>query len=155
MVAPVLSPTAAGAWLVMAIMLVAVVGGPIYWWRSQFAQVPKPETELQQKARLQSESEVEMLKECTNVVVGLNRIIRSSIINADDNSYKWAGDMTVEFVNRVGGVERTNVFFKFGTDTGTDGLVHLRCSYESEAERRVRQHSDKHEFGRWNERAGR
>src|SRR5689334_7026038 len=49
-----LSPTAAGAWLVMAILLVVVVGGPIYWLRSQMAHVPKPETELEQTARLQS-----------------------------------------------------------------------------------------------------
>jgi hypothetical protein len=61
-----LSPTAAGAWLVLAVLLVVVVGGPIYWWRSQFAQVPKPETESQQKSRLQSEADVEMLKESTN-----------------------------------------------------------------------------------------
>jgi hypothetical protein len=142
-VSTTLSPTAAGAWLILAILLVAVVGGPIYWWRSQYAQVPKPETEWQQKARLQSESESEMLKECTNVVIGLNRIIRTSVVNTDDNPYKWAGDVTVEFINRVGGIERTNLEFRFGTDTGRDGQVHLRCSFESEAERRIRQHTDK------------
>ncbi len=142
-----LGPTAAGAWLVLAILLVVVVGGPIFWWRSEYAKVSKPETELQQKARLQSESEGEMLKECTNVIVGLTRIIHCSVANADDNFYKWTGEATLEFINRVGGIERTNLFFKFGTDTGDDGLVHLRCSTgsESEAERRVRQHSDKRE----------
>jgi hypothetical protein len=146
-----LSPTAAGAWLVLAILLVGVVGGPIYWWRTQIAQVPKPETELQQKIRLQTEADGEMLKECTNVIVGLTRIIRSSVANADDNPYKWAGDVTAEYVNRVGGIERTNICFKFGTDTGLDGLVHLRCSFEAEAERRTRQRTDKREFGRWSD----
>lgn len=150
-----LSPTAAGAWLVLAILLVVVVGGPIFWWRSQFSQVTKPETELQQKSRLQSEAEGEMLKECTNVVVGLTRIIRSSVWDADDNPYKWAGDITAEYVNRVGGVERTNIFFKFGTDTATNGLVHLRCSFEADADRRGRQRSDKREFGRWVDRLNR
>src|SRR5262249_25589567 len=67
---PVLSPTAAGAWLVLAILLVVVAGGPVYWWRSQLAQVPKPETELQLKSRLQSEAQLEMLKESTNAIVG-------------------------------------------------------------------------------------
>lgn len=150
-----LSPTAAGAWFFMAILLVVVVGGPVFWWRTQFAHVPKPETEHQQKARLQSEAEGQMLNECTNVLVGLSRIIRSSVTDSDDNPYKWSGDVTAEFINHVGGVERTNVFFKFGTDTGTDGLVHLRCGAESEAERRARQRNDKHEFGRWNEHARR
>jgi hypothetical protein len=138
-----LSPTAAGAWLVLAILLVVVVCGPIYWCRSQFAQAPKPETELQQQSRLQSEAELEMLKESTNVIVGLNRIIRASVSNSDDNPYKWTGEVVTEFVNRVGGVERTNLFFKFGTDTGQDGLVHLRCGVESEAERRARQRADR------------
>jgi hypothetical protein len=138
-----LSPTAAGAWLVLAILLVVVVGGPIYWWRSQLAQVPKPETELEQKLRLQSEAELEMLKESTNVVVGLNRIIRASVANGDDNPYKWGGEVVAEFINRVGGIERTNVFFKFRTDTGSDGLVndglvHLRCGVESEADHKAR-----------------
>jgi DNA-directed RNA polymerase subunit RPC12/RpoP len=138
-----LSPTAAGAWLVMAILLVVVVGGPIYWSCSQFAQVPKPETELQLTSRLQSEAELEMLKESTNVIVGLNRIIRVSVSNRDENPYRWAGEVVAEFVNRVGGVERTNIFFKFGTDTGSDGLVHLRCGVESEAEHRARQRTDR------------
>ena len=151
----ILSPTAAGAWLVMAILLVVVVGGPIYWWRSELAQVPKPESESQQKSRLQAEAEVEMLKESTNVIVGLNRIIRTTVADTDDNPYKWSGDVVAEFVNRVGGVERTNVMFKFGTDTGPDGLMHLRCSSESETERRSRQRSEKHEFSHWAERAAR
>lgn len=148
-----LGPTGAGAWLVLAVLMVVVVGGPIFWWRTQYAEVPKPETEAQQKARLQSEAEGEMLKECTNIIVGLTRIIHSSVVDADDNPYQWGGDATLEYVNRVGGIERTNLFFKFGTDTGTDGLVHLRCSFESEPERRTRQRGDKHEFGRWVERA--
>jgi hypothetical protein len=145
-----LGPTAAGAWLVLAILLVVVVGGPIFWWRSsQYSQVPKPETELQQQARLQSESEGEMLKECTNVIIGLTRIIHSSVTMSDDIPYKWTGRVTLEYINRVGGIERTNLFFKFGTDTGHDGLVHLRCGTESEAEseRRMRQHNDKHDGG--------
>jgi hypothetical protein len=133
----VLSPTPAGAWLILAILLVVVVGGPIYWWR----QAPRPESDWQLKTRLQGEAETEMLKETTNVIVGLNRIIRSSINNnnADDNPYRWSGEVTAEFVNKVGGIERTNVYFKFGTDTATNGLVHLWCGSESEADRKNHQ----------------
>jgi hypothetical protein len=91
-----------------------------------------------------------MLQECTNVIVGLNRIIRSSVTMNDADPYKWMGHVTVEFVNRVGGIERTNLFFKFGTDTGRDGLVHLRCNTETEAEseHRLRQHAERHETNR-------
>jgi hypothetical protein len=142
-VSKVLGPTGAGAWLVLAVLLVVVVGGPIFWWRSQYAHVPKPETEAQQILRLRSEAEGEMLKECTNVVVGLSRVIHSSIADLSDSPYRWSGDLTVEFVNRVGGIERTNLFFKFGTDTGGDGLVHLRCVSESEADRKARQRNEK------------
>jgi hypothetical protein len=131
-----ISPTAAGAWLILAVLLVVVVGGPIYWWRSQYAHVPKPETEGEQKSRLQAEAEVEMLKESTNAIVGLNRIIHLSVANSNDNPYKWSGAVTAEFVNRVGGVERTNINFKFQTDTLTNGLVYLRCTPV---------HGDKHE----------
>ena len=140
----ILSPTAAGAWLVMAILLVIVVGAPIYWWRSQYPDAPKPESELQQKARLQSEAEGEMLKECTNVVVGLTRIIRASVVTAEDDPHRWSGDVVTEFINHVGGIDRTNIFFKFRTDTGPDGLMHLRCSSEREADHRSRQRTEKH-----------
>jgi len=94
---------------------------------------------LQLTARLQAEAELEMLKEATNAVIGLTRIIHSSVVNADDTPYKWNGDVTAEFVTRVGGIERTNVFFKFGTDTGSNGVVHLWCGSESETDRKNRQ----------------
>lgn len=139
-----MSPTAAGAWLILAVLLLIVVGGPIYWWRSQYAHVPKPESEWQQITRLQSEAPVEMLKECTNVVVGLTRIIRSGIVTSEENPYRWSGEVVAEFINHVGGIDRTNVYFKFGTDTGPDGLVHLRCTSEPESERRSRQRTEKH-----------
>ena len=140
----ILSPTAAGAWLVMAVLLVIVVGVPIYLWRSLYPDGRKPETELQQYARLQSEAEGEMLKECTNVVVGLTRIIRASVVTAEEDPYRWSGDVVTEFINHVGGIDRTNISFKFRTDTGRDGLVHLRSTAEPEADRRSRQHAEKH-----------
>ncbi len=131
----------------MAILSVIVVGAPVYWWRSLYPDAPKPETELQQWARLQSEAEGEMLKECTNVVVGLTRIIRASVVTAAEDPHKWSGEVVVEFINHVGGIDRTNIFFKFRTDTGLekleDGLMHLRCSSESEADHRSRQRAEK------------
>jgi hypothetical protein len=93
--------------------------------------MPKPETEWQQKQRFQTEAETEMLKECTNAIVGLTRIIHTSVLDAEDNPQQWTGTVTAEFVNRMGGIERTNVPFKFSTDTGPDGLMHIRSSYDT------------------------
>ena len=93
--------------------------------------MPKPETEWQLKQRFQTEAETEMLKECTNAVVGLTRIIHTSVLDAEDNPQQWTGTVTAEFVNRMGGIERTNVPFKFSTDTGPDGLMHIRSSYDT------------------------
>ena len=97
-------------------------GSFIEWW---------PESELQQKSRWQSEAALEMLKECTNVIVGLSRIIHQSVLNADDNPQQWSGAITAEYINHMGGIERTNVPFKFSTDTGTDGLMHVHSWLDS------------------------
>src|ERR1044071_3504445 len=56
-------PESAGIWLIVATLLVVVVGTPLYWLQNQYAQMPKPESEWQQKRRFQTEAEVEMLKE--------------------------------------------------------------------------------------------
>jgi len=124
-------PETAGVWLIIGTLLIVVVGTPLYWLQNQYAQMPRPETEWQQKRRFQSEAETEMFKECTNVVVGLTRIIHSSVLDADDNPQQWTGAITAEFVNRLGGVERTNLLFRFSTDTGADGLMHIRSSFDS------------------------
>jgi len=124
-------PESAGIWLIIGTLLVLVIGTPLYWLQNQYAQMPKPETEWQQKSRFQSEAEAEMLKECTNVLVGLTRIIHSSVMSAEDNPQQWTGLVTAEFVNRFGGIERTNVPFRFGTDTGPDGLMHMRSTFDS------------------------
>ena len=121
----------AGIWLIIGTLLVVVIGTPLYWLQNQYAQMPKPETEWQQKSRFQAEAQTEMLKECTNVLVGLTRVIHSSVLDAEDNPQLWTGLVTAEFVNRFGGVERTNVPFRFSTDTGTDGLMHVRSFFDS------------------------
>lgn len=135
-------PDTAGLWLIIGTLLVLVIGTPLYWLQNQYAQMPKPETEWQQKLRFQSEAEKEMLKECTNAVVGLTRVIHYSVMDAEDNPQQWTGNVTAEFVNRLGGIERTNVPFRFNTDTGPDGLMHICSSFDttffSKLEKRAR-----------------
>lgn len=124
-------PESVGLWLIVGTLLIVVVGTPLYWLQNQYAQMPKPENEWQQKQRFQAEAQLEMLKECTNVIVGLNRIIHTSILDADDNSQLWSGTIVAEYVNHMGGIERTNVPFKFSTDTGQDGLMHVHSWFDS------------------------
>ena len=124
-------PESAGIWLIVATLLLVVIGTPLYWLQNQYAQMPRPESESQQKSRWQSEAGFEMLRECTNVIVGLWRIVHKSVLDADDNPQQWSGTITAEYVNHMGGIERTNVQFRFSTDTGPDGLMHVRSSLDA------------------------
>jgi hypothetical protein len=59
------------------------------------------------------QAEKNMIAECTNVVTGCSRIIEARLWATEDDPNKWTGDATVEFMNRVGGADRTNVPFRF------------------------------------------
>ena len=63
--------------------------------------------------RLKKEAETSMLEACTNAVVGLNRIVEKNIIDYDDDPNKWTGNMTVEYINKVGGINRKELTFNF------------------------------------------
>ena len=67
----------------------------------------KAELTLQQKAEIAFRAAV------TNQVVGLNRIISTEIEDEDGSIAKWRADATVEYVNSVGGIDRTNLPFRF------------------------------------------
>ncbi len=134
-------PEAAGIWLILGTLLVLVIGAPLYWLQNEYARIPQPETEWQQRLRFQSEADNEMLKECTNVLVGLTRVIHSSVLDAEDNPQLWTGIVTAEFINRFGGIERTNVPFRFSTDSGPDGLMHVHSIYDSGRPVRVERRS--------------
>jgi hypothetical protein len=49
----------------------------------------------------------------TNAVVGLRTILSARTETYDDNFTKWTAEAEVEFINQVGGVERTNIHFGF------------------------------------------
>jgi hypothetical protein len=56
---------------------------------------------------------------CTNDVVGLRQIISTDRDTGADDLRRWHGRATVEFINPVGGVERTNLFYVFHEFVGT------------------------------------
>ena len=55
----------------------------------------------------------EVLEECTNKVVGLNRIIALNLDDHGSNVSQWRAEATLEYVNSIGGVQRTNLNFRF------------------------------------------
>jgi hypothetical protein len=85
------------------------------------------ETLAQKKSRWRKEAQKGILQKCTNSVVGIRGIIRTDLQDSDDSLTKWSGSAVVEYVNRVGGVERTNLYFRFftidDTFTGRDVAV--------------------------------
>jgi hypothetical protein len=55
----------------------------------------------------------EVLEACTNKVVGLNRIIALNFDDQSANVSQWHAAATLEYVNALGGVQRTNLNFRF------------------------------------------
>ena len=81
------------------------------------------ETPRARATRLHEEAPVAFAQAITNGVVGWTRTINSSIFDSGDNPHLWTGEATVEFVNKVGGVERKDTYFAFSQSDG-----HIRCS---------------------------
>jgi hypothetical protein len=66
--------------------------------------------------RTQTESAV--LETCTNYVVGFRRATHVFVFSSDDNYKKWTASADVEFFNKVGGVEKKTIEFRFDTYGG-------------------------------------
>ena len=66
-----------------------------------------------------SHAEFEMLKSCTNDVVGFTRVISFTVNDWDEELTNWNGLVTAEHVNTVGGVERSDIYYLFRPVFGT------------------------------------
>jgi hypothetical protein len=55
---------------------------------------------------------------CTNEVTGLRQFIRLDVSTYGQNVKEWKATATVEYVNHVGGIDRTNLEFEFDTFGG-------------------------------------
>jgi hypothetical protein len=62
--------------------------------------------------RLSAEAEAEQLKACSNWL-GFNRVIDHYVLTSDPAVSNWTGQATVDYINKNGGMERTNLPFKF------------------------------------------
>jgi hypothetical protein len=70
-----------------------------------------------------------MMSECSNLV-GFHRIVGSPyVLDQSDNPTNWDGRAEAEFVNKVGGIERTNLRVKFQVYYGKIS-AHVEDEYE-------------------------
>jgi hypothetical protein len=70
-----------------------------------------------------------MVSECSNLV-GFHRIVGNPyVFGESDEPKKWDGRAEAEFVNKVGGIERTNLRFRFSAYSGTV-LARAETEYE-------------------------
>jgi hypothetical protein len=74
------------------------------------APAESPADEL---ARFRRDAHTDLLAQCTNQIVGLSRIIKMEFDDSDKQPSNWTAVASAEFVNRIGGVERTNLPFVF------------------------------------------
>jgi hypothetical protein len=74
-------------------------------------------------------AEFEMLKACTNDLVGITRVVSSDVADYDDQIVKWTGTVTAEHINSVGGVERTNMYYIFKSNEGDLGPCRITSGW--------------------------
>jgi hypothetical protein len=114
------------AFKIVGLVLVIVAAAVSIWqWHRErakmnsfMARVDDNESYPHKLMRFRADAEQSAREACTNEVVGLRQIIYLHEDTTDDNFMKWTASATVEFINSVGGVERTNLDFKFGTING-------------------------------------
>jgi hypothetical protein len=100
----------------LVILFVAIIGAGAAW--HQWSQ---------RMDRWQSESEPALLERCTNDLVGFHRITDKVILDFDRNPAKWTATVTAEYVNHLGGIDQTNLPYKFSLRDG-----HITCAYDWE-----------------------
>jgi len=64
------------------------------------------------RMRYEGEADARLLKECSNYV-GFIRILDHYVYTSDSQVTNWTGGATIDYINKVGGVERTNLLFCF------------------------------------------
>lgn len=76
-------------------------------------------TQEEKLARWQSDAQFKMLVECTNKLAGINKIIRVGVDDVTQPTAQWRGTVVADYVNRIGGIERTNIYYKISFVMGS------------------------------------
>jgi hypothetical protein len=91
------------------------IKGPV-----SFATPGDNESYADKIARYRAGAENAARTACTNEVVGLRGIIALDVQTYDNNFKNWTANATVEYINHIGGVDRTNIELTF--DPGYTGV---------------------------------
>lgn len=59
-----------------------------------------------------------MLQNSSNDVIGFSKLVEHRLDTSANNVRSWSGDVTADYVNHFGGVDRTNVHYAFGSGLG-------------------------------------
>ena len=109
---------------ILAIVIAAALVAVAVWaWKVRLSAIsqagPAQESSAAKLARWRDTAAPAMLARATNDLTGFNRLIDSHLDTAGDNPKSWTGDVTAEFINQAGGVDRTNLHYKFSALDGS------------------------------------
>jgi hypothetical protein len=108
--------------LAVGIALVALVAVKQSHWSRVQQSLDKEDhvgEDMQSRTwRFEKEAEENQRIECTNKIIGFRRILESTTRTRGDDVSKWTGRARVEVINQSGGIEVTNVEFKFQQFSG-------------------------------------
>jgi len=91
---------------------------------------PRPPAEYERRERQRELARMDFERSYTNAVIGYRRTLNTFIFDSEDHYSKWEANAEVEFINARGGVERTNVWFRFRVDSGFDGRDDVQCHFD-------------------------
>lgn len=108
------------------VVILAVVGLVAYAKLRDTSFGDKPLTPEQRLERNVSEAKAAFAAAITNDVVGYHRTIKQdTFIGFGEAPARWWATATVEFVNKVGGIERTVVYYRFKPSFGSVELIRM------------------------------
>ncbi|MDE2099095.1 MAG: hypothetical protein KGL39_17710 [Patescibacteria group bacterium] len=81
-------------------------------------------------AAMMREAEPLVRARCTNDVIGFTRIIAVHVDCPQSAPHTWRADATVEHFNAAGGIERTNLPYRFAIYYDSDGPQRLLLSLD-------------------------
>lgn len=95
------------------------------------------ESPAKKTIRYQAEAKQAMLVYCTNNIVGFTHAISVNLDSFSDDIHRWNGEVVAEYVNHLGGIDRTNLSFPFEMDSTVDGHDFVKIDAVTKSKRDI------------------